>query len=276
MRVFLAVIEDLYHFATEPLFSLFQNDKKNSLNVLPARTRTPQIPLLPGFDAHAYDSARTHDHSSGVIYFIGEEGVQLYADPVVAFDVVIMDIPYGEEVRLQKLGGRWGNVRYKETEGWVFKDVLRDQSRDVSPILEEGIVYDAQNEETKKLRLQIHDIFCGGKASLLLTDAEYVTYRLHKKGHSIVWSAERPRTPGTWQKILRGNNSVHLGIHPKTDSVMEYSIDDVGFVAFVEAVFPDDSIKVSGIGLSEDGMYSERMLSKDEWKELRPVFIEVY
>ena len=92
----------------------------------------------------------TSESASGVLYFIGEEHVQLYADPVVAFDVVIRDIPYGEQVRLLKLGGRWGSIRYKDSEGWVFKDVLREQARDVLPFLEEGIVYDAENNESKK------------------------------------------------------------------------------------------------------------------------------
>lgn len=272
MRVFLAVIEDLYHFATKSLFSLIPAVPKSPQALLPNPASAVGVSGLNDIPLYHAPSLAP---AAGMLYFIGEQGAQLYADPVVAFDVVVKDIPYGEEVRLQKLGGRWGNVRHKNSQGWVFKDVLREQARDVFPVFEAGVAYDAESMETKKLRLCIGDMFCGGKAVLMLTDAEFVTYKLHRKGRVIAWSDERPRTPGTWQKILRGTSGIHAGIHPKTDSVMEYSIDDIGYVSFVEAVFPDDSIKVSGVGLIEDGVYSERMLSKDEWKELRPVFIEV-
>jgi hypothetical protein len=136
-------------------------------------------------------------------------------------------------------------------------------------------MYDASNKETQKLRLYIKDQFVGAKADVVLTDAEYVTYKLAKKELQIPWGADRPRIAGTWQKKLRGLHGVHMGIVPKTDAVMEYVVDDAGHLAYVESVFSDESIKVSSIGMFDEGMFSDGMMQKAEWIELRPIFIEI-
>lgn len=277
MQTLLAVLDDLFQFTRSAVFGvqsskllkgdpLLLNGMQSTLPIAHAPAATPSF-LMPIHESEAHD---------GAFYFVGNDATPLHTDPVVAFDVIAAFIPYGEQVRLLKLGGRWACVRWKEHEGWIFKDTLRDQARDVFPFFEEGIMYDAQNEETQKLRLCINDAFCGGIASLLLTDAEYVTYKLFQKGFVFPWSKERPRTPGTWQKKLRGKTGVHISIHPQTASVMEYVRDDIGYVAFVDAVFPDETVKLSAIGSTEEGVYSEMMLSKDQWKELRPVFISVH
>ena len=66
-----------------------------------------------------------------------------------------------------------------------------------------------------------------------------------------------------------------MGVTPKTESVMEYIVDDIGHLAFVEAVFPDGSMKITEIGKFDDNAYTEGILASDQWKELRPVFIEI-
>lgn len=277
MQTLLAVLDDLFQFTRSAVFGVYSaklhKEEPYLLNgmqrILPmaASSNTTASLLQPAFE---------HAPALGSLYFVGQNHVPLHTDPVVAFDVVKTLIPYGEQVHLLKLGGRWACVRWHQMEGWIFKDVLRDQAKDVFPFLEEGVVYESENEETQKLRLCIHDAFCGNMSSLVLTDAEYVTYKLFQKGFVLPWSEERPRTPGTWQKKLRGKNGVHMGISPKTASVMEYVVDDIGYVAFIDAVFPDEAIKMSAIGSTREGEYSETMLTKDQWKELRPIFISVH
>jgi hypothetical protein len=144
----------------------------------------------------------------------------------------------------------------------------------VFPQLHESVVFDASNAQTQKLRLCIRDQFCGAKTESMLTDAEYVTYMLSRKGRSITWGTERPRVAGTWQRKLRGCSGIHIGIMPKIDAVMEYIIEDVGHLAYVETVFSDGSITITSLGLFEEGMYTSLMMQKSEWIELRPVFIE--
>jgi hypothetical protein len=275
MQTFLAVLDDLFRFVLTSLLGVrsFPHKEgemlKNGMqSALPLIDEPAQSTFLP-----------THAPSSpvnGSSYFIGLEKVDLHTDPVVAFDVVMRQLHYGDQVRLLKLGGRWAYIRVDEHEGWVFKDALREQAKDVFPFLEEGVLYDAEHEETIKLRLVIGDAFCGGRASLLLTDAEYVTYKLHQRGLALPWESERPRTPGTWQKKLRGKDAVHISINPQPFSVMEYIVEDIGYVAFVEAVFPDGSLKLSAVGLLGEGVYGEAIMHKDQWRELRPVFIAVH
>lgn len=281
MRIVLAVIDDLFQFARTSLFGVDDRPKVRELQSPFLDTFQP--PLLPAYrekpaaNPLPLAAAPSENFSTqGNLYFIGLEKAHLHTDPVVAFDVVFAALLYGEQVRVLKLGGRWAYVHSGERVGWIFKDALREQARDVFPLLEEGKIYDAKNEETIKLRLCIGDMFCGEVASLLLTDAEYVTYKLSRKQLFIPWTEERPRTPGSWQKKLRGRQGVHIGIAPKTDSVMEYVVDDVGYVGYVEAVFPDESIKLSTVGILDEGVYSESMLAKEQWVELRPVFIEIY
>lgn len=278
MQTILAVLEDLFNFVKAALFGVrteMGQDVGHLSNgmqqTLLATTQTPHTQRLPSFVPHI----PAEGDAKGVVYFVGDE-VALHADPVMAFDVVSEILSYGTPVHLLKLGGRWAYIRVYGREGWILKDTLREQARDVLPEFVHGVLYDTEHEETKKLRRYIKDAFCGGKAGLLLTDAEYVTYKLYQKGLSLPWNSDRPRTPGTWQKKLRGKNGVHIGIQPKVNAVMEYIIEDIGYVAFVEAVFPDGSLKQSGVGLLGEGVYSESIQRAEEWRELRPVFITVH
>lgn len=283
MRILLAVVDDLFQFARTALFGALLVRSQNAEN-RPLFVQDPSLQLpLPTFQSISDVLTRSKQKADalsfvqgGEQYFIGEEEALLYVDPVVSFDTVIRKLPYGELVFVQKLGGRWACIKASEDEGWILKDLLREQATDVFPTFQERTVYDAGNPETKKLRLYIKDQFNAGDAGMALTDAEYVTYKLAKRGQNpIPWKNERPRTQGTWQKKLRGLNGIHIGILPKTDSVMEYVIDDQGHLCYVEAVFPDDSIQLSSIGLYAEGEFVKTMLQKEEWRELRPVFISI-
>jgi surface antigen len=50
--------------------------------------------------------------------------------------------------------------------------------------------------------------------------------------------------------------------------------NEVGYLAYVEAVFPDDVITISEANFPDAGIYNERSLTKEEWKDLRPIFIQ--
>jgi hypothetical protein len=211
----------------------------------------------------------------GARYFVGVTDAFLYVDPTVAFDTATASLAYGELVHVIKLGGRWAHVQVTEREGWILKDALCEKASDVFPELQEETVYDQGHTETSKLRLCIDDQFGGERAQSVLTDVEYVTYMLKGKGRHVVWSSLRPRIAGTWQKKLRGTEGIHISIVPKTDTVMEYVVDDVGHLCYVEVVSPDESIKISSVGMFEEGKYTSIAIPKAEWIELHPVFIEV-
>ncbi len=281
MQVLLAVIDDLFRFAKESLFGGISVLRTHSVS--PAVV-TQESYVLPGTEKSSHslllDDAATFGIAQGVFengrqYYVGEQNSFVFTDPVISFDTAYKKLQYGSTVELVKFGGRWAQVRMGVVHGWILKDVLQDRISDIQPNLVSGNVYTAENLETEKLRAVIDDMFFCGHAELPLTSAEYVSFMLHQHRRSIPWPETRPRTMGTWQNILRGRSGVHMGITPKTQSVMEYVIDDLGYVVFVEAVFPDESIKISGVGLMQEGQYTESVISKEEWRELRPVFIEV-
>ena len=127
---------------------------------------------------------------------------------------------------------------------------------------------------TAHVRAILGDTFSIGRSEFPLQAGEYALYRLWKKGIRIEWPTIRPRVPGLWHKILKGTPKIHVGVTPKAGSIMEYMLNnDVGHLAYVEAVFPDNTIAISEVNFPDSGIYNERELTKEEWKELRPVFI---
>jgi hypothetical protein len=54
-----------------------------------------------------------------------------------------------------------------------------------------------------------------------------------------------------------------------------YAEDGMGRLAYVEAVLPDETLRISGVGIAVSGEYSELVLKPSVWREWRPVFISV-
>lgn len=207
------------------------------------------------------------------LYVISEK-TSLWNAPAETFDGVLRKLPYGTLLLHLRTDGRWCEVSTEDTVGWVREsDVTADT---IYPKFISGQSYDFNHSETKKLRVLIEDEFSGGLIHLPLQDVEYVTYQLQRRGQNISWDQKRPRTPGAWQRRLRGKSGVYIGVVPKTTAIMEtVGEDDTGQVAFVDAVFPDESIMVTGVTGHKNGDYYERNLLKEEWRELRPIFISV-
>jgi len=213
---------------------------------------------------------------TGGTSFVGVSYVAVYKQPAVSFDTIAAKLPYGQIVTIKKMSGRWAQVATQTISGWVLKDVLCSDPASVLPQFQINTTYTHAAKETQQLRAYIRDEFGGGHADLPLTDAEYVSYRLQQQGVAIDWDAHKnPRTPGTWQRQLRGRSGIHIAITPSVGCIMEYILDDVGFVAYVEEVFADESIKVSQVGRSDSGQYTEYMMPKEEYREIKPVFITV-
>lgn len=283
MQVLIAVIDDLFQFVckafsgavpyTPPLNKTLDSYQQVLQKIQGAKSVTATPAPVAHSLVHAVDTSEMFRISEQ--YFIGVIGVYLYLDPVIAFDNALRRLEYGTQVRLVSLQGRWAQVRLAGVVGWVFKDALVLQADDVYPRFAPDIEYDAQHTETVKLRACIDDAFGGARGEHDLSAAEYVHYRLQQKKRAIDWVGARMRIPGTWQRKLRGRSGIHIGVTPKTESVMEYVVDDIGYLAFVEAVFPDGSIKIQQIGKLDDISYTEETIQPEQWKELQPVFIIV-
>lgn len=282
MQVLLAVIVDLYHFllglfvrkqpeviAPAPLTLPLVNEPRLLSPLHPATT------VLPTPQAELVDAPQTAVpfQRSGVTV-IALNATTLHHDPTEAFDNVVATLSYATPVSEIRRSGRWLYVETHGKTGWVLADAVADE-KDVLPQFSLGHAYEATHGETIKLRTYIGDQFQGARAGVPLTGVEYVTYRLLRAGREIIWPQAYNRLPGTWQRKLRGLRGVHIDVMPHTGSVMEYIIDDVGYVAYVERVAPDLKIVVTGIGLTNESQYTEQTMDHGVWRELRPVFIQV-
>ena len=282
MQAMVAVVEDLYSFVF--YYGLgFYRPLKVEPTLLPpgspaettvdasTTTATPARPSYESIKAHAADPV-----AAGDIQYVRVPQAHVYALPTRTFDGAFSTLQYGASVPVVSQQGSWLSVLIDEKRGWIQRDSVTDKHSALYPQLEVGKTYDADHDATERIRLIIDDSFTSSGLDTPLQNVEYVTYRLLRKGRSVLWPSERPRLAGTWQRLLRGVTGVHVGVHPKTGSIIEYvNPDDTGHVGYVASVYPDDSITINEVGYPTDGVYSERTLKKDEWRELRPVFIEV-
>ena len=199
----------------------------------------------------------------------------LYKRNTKEFDSVIKLLPYGAGVDLLQEERAWAQVKYQNFVGWVERDSITARVAQAKPyfVIKEYCGPDSEN--TKRLRLMIADVFNAVDTGLPLHCEEYIYYKLFSRGIVLPKVDERPRAAGRWQDIFKGKSGVHVSIRPKTGSIIEFTTaDEKGHLAYIEAVFPDESISLSEVGLPEDGYYNERILSKEIWLELKPVFIQ--
>jgi hypothetical protein len=200
----------------------------------------------------------------------------LYAEPREEFDGALTFVPYGTMLMALGQDGRWSKVAWGERIGWVLKDDLVDTAAAIFPEFTDGEVNESDDVNTTRVRALLRDEFGGDRMGYPLQAGEYVSYRLARKNISIPWPPERPRWPGRWHVLLKGVSRVHSGVQPKTGSVMEYVDDgEVGQLAYVEAVTPDESITISQANFPDRGIFRQRTLTRDEWRELRPIFIQI-
>lgn len=215
--------------------------------------------------------------AKNAVMYARDIAVPVYRNPTIEFDAQTGSIPYGEMVMVLEPKGRFFRIIWNGLEGWIRKEDVADRAAHVYPefkIQEENSI---DHPNTARVRALLGDPFHAKYTDLPLQAGEYVLYKLWRKGKRIEWPKTRdPRVPGLWHRILRGVPRIHMSVMPKVDAVMEYMMhDDVGHLAYVDAVFPDDAISISEVNYPDGGIYNERVLTKEEWKELRPTFISV-
>ena len=169
----------------------------------------------------------------------------------------------------------WVHIFYKGMEGYVVLGDLTDRAAYVYPTLTIGEAYEAHDPHTERLRAVISDEFSYGDGDEPLQAEEYVTYKLLRQSMVIPWPAIRPRTPGTWRTLLQHIPLVTIVHEPLARSVVEWQGDVRGHVAYVEAVFPDNTIQISEANYPDRGIYNERTMVESEWRAYKPVFISV-
>jgi hypothetical protein len=213
----------------------------------------------------------------GMLYVVRDtKGTKLFKEPVQQFDSQLRTLPYGQIVALRRFEGQYAEVLAYGQVGFVHKDALTPQLESIWPTLVSGTVYLADSDVAKIYRQHINDEFLGGAIGLPLTAEEYVTVRLLRDRLAIAWPPARPRIAGSWHTLLRGVHGVRSMIAPQPDTIIEWFLEDeVGRLGYVEAVLPDETLKISAVGAMVPGEYTESIVPAALWREWRPVFINV-
>ncbi|QQR64469.1 CHAP domain-containing protein [Candidatus Kaiserbacteria bacterium] len=210
------------------------------------------------------------------VMYVRSVRVPIFKNPTIEFDGQIGEVSFGEMVIVLEPRGRFYHIMWNTIEGWVLKEDIADRALRVYPVFVIGEENGVDHPNTAHTRAILRDVFGIARSEFALQSGEYVLYRLWRKGRHIVWPEIRPRVPGVWHTILRGSRQIHIGVMPKVGAVMEYMLSsEMGHVAYVEAVFPDHTITISEANFPDGGIYNERVLTKEEWKELHPVFMTV-
>jgi len=139
-----------------------------------------------------------------------------------------------------------------------------------------GRKYPADDATSIAAREEINDEYGGLRGGWPLQCTEYATYRLKtKRGTEIKWPISDGRHGGEWGAIFKEYGTYPVSSEPKQDSIISFPaltcpderITRFGHVAYVEAVYPDRSIKISEVNLAGDGIYNERVLPEHEWRD---------
>jgi hypothetical protein len=298
MALILAVFLDLYTFARDAVLGIVRPVRFRRpaatylLGAAPARPQLPESAPAPLETREEDDEAREEEAiiiptfrstaeiletpgTKNTVMYAGSEFVPLYRHAAMEFDGAFARIPYGAMVMVLESKGRWSRVVWKSLQGWAIRDELVDRSAYVYPDFTIGEPNRAEDPNTLRLRACIADEFGAGRAELPLQSSEYVLYRLTKRGVAIPWPEERPRVEGRWHALLKGRPGVQIGVRACAGCAMEYATEEgAGHLALVESVLPDETVTISEANFPSDGIYNERVMTKEEWIELKPVFIQ--
>ncbi|MFM2339786.1 MAG: hypothetical protein RLZZ360_422 [Candidatus Parcubacteria bacterium] len=306
LHVFWLVLVDLWHFLLGTETVETRTSTSSSTPVLSSRAHYTELPgktenvalhkspsplSLPVADA-ALEATESPEvvlplqtptittetlNKPGMLYVVRAiTGTKLFKEPVQQFDSQLRTLPYGQIVALRHFEGQYAEVLAYGQVGFVHKDALTPELETIWPTLVSGTVYLADSEVAKIYRQHIADEFLGGAIGLPLTAEEYVTVRLLRDRLAIAWPPARPRLAGSWHTLLRGVSGVRSMIAPQPDTIIEWFLEDeVGRLGYVEAVLPDETLKISAVGAMVPGEYTESIVPAAVWREWRPVFINV-
>lgn len=278
MSVFISVLKDLWDFILNYFgFGEVVKLKNPSLALLPAgniaivtNEAIPKAPRLSKVDSFVANL------SYGTKAFVCVDRAEVFRRPVWTIDGVFKRLPYASEVQVLGYEGRFVHISVDGQAGFLLKEDIADNSEDIFPKFQLGEIYSANHPDTKMLREYIKDEFFTKTLFLPLQAGEYAYYEMLVNKRKFIWTEERPRIPGVWQNILKGQTGIQISISPKTSSVIEYlKPNGHGWVGYVKSVHIDESIVVTGVGRIIEGEYSEDTFTKAEWLEMHPVFISV-
>jgi len=274
MNTFQAVLRDLWQFILEQL----------SLSTsVPSAASGPGISVDQkpiGGKISTDTQFRKHIvmpiNTAGAGAYVAVTETHVFHRPVLSYDGVLTRLPYASPLTVLGYEGRFARIVIGDSTGFVLKEEITEQKKDIFPEFHSEEIYSNNHPDTKRVRTLLRDEFFAAPLYMPLQAVEYVMYQLLCSGRGIIWPHERPRLPGRWQIILKGQTGIQIGVVPKTGAVMEFTKPDgTGFVGFTKEVHVDDTIVLQGVGRLIEGEYREEIVSPEVWHEWRPVWISV-
>jgi len=271
MNTFLEVIKDLWQFALEQL--TFSDSPSV---VVEAEVEPKATPIAITTQPVQAKPMTLPLHTAGTGVYVSALEASVFYRPVLTYDGVLTRLPYSTALTVLGFEGRFARVVIGDTTGFVLKDDITEQKKDIFPDFLSEEIYSFNHPDTKKVRKFLKDEFFAEPLYLPLQAVEFVLFRLNCEGRTISWPSERPRLAGRWQTILKGRAGIQIGVLPKAGAVMEFlKPDGTGFLGYTKAVHVDDAIVLQSVGRLIEGEYREEIVSKEVWHEWRPVWISV-
>ena len=277
MHVWWAVLKELWQFLLEALDSskpVVAATAVVDATLNPKPQKTLAEPTLQPADGRGAKVSAHLDQYTNQYAYVRVPVMLVWKVPVFNIDGVIKRLPLGTRVSVIGTEDQLSRVMIDDEVGWVLTADITCNENEVFPILSSGTVYHNESPITRQIREVIADEWVGGELGLSLLDVELVTYLFKLKKLQLPWSNERPRVAGMWHQLLKGKPGVHIGITPRTGSIMEYFDQyGMGHVGFVAAVSPANAVTVQSVGRLREGEYLSEILNREEWQNLRPVWI---
>lgn len=135
----------------------------------------------------------TQEHEA----FVLSEKSIIFSEPSLLFDTKVWELSYGDKLCVLRFHGSFAQICFGHTNGWVKADSLTQDPTLVLPEFRPTYVYDANNDQTAKLREYIKDVALGGELKIPLQTTEFILYTLASLRVNIPWPEKRPRTPGS-------------------------------------------------------------------------------
>lgn len=274
MKILMAVFKDLWNFSFGRLFGSF----KYSL----ADERPPNIIFnVEDIEVDSFSPKPLFREDKIQNVLVGEVGyiftprASLRQRPMMTFDNVLRKLNYGCKVAVMGYEGRFAKVEVGNQSGYLLKDEVTTNYNEIFPKFTAGEIYLSHSEPAKQLRRLIDDEFSAEDLFLPLLEVEYIAYQIKLSNRFLPWGEERPRTAGNWHNLLKGQKGIHIGIEPKTGSIMEYFSEGIGRIVYVSAVNADETLTLLSVGRKIEGQYLEEKFSKKDWQKYRPVFTQV-
>lgn len=131
--------------------------------------------------------------------------------------------------------------------------------------------YAEQHPDTKTIRASLaaydpHMVAVGP-----LTKREWLLGAISAKSAAAPLLALQMTPIGSWYKTLQSVTYTNSTVTPKTSALMEWVVNQsTSQAAIVHEVSPEETVTIGY--MSHPGAYSEQVLLKEQWVELRPTF----